>query len=355
MKNLIYFFLLLLIVEASAIPRFALMRGVQCKDCHYNPTGGIIRNEDGWKYGKNNLRMFRSSQSEISPAINENISFGLDFRMQYLYSQEKKKSDFQNMALGIYSNIKFSDDINFILEYGNYFQSYGILNILPFEGYIKAGYFSPNFGIKLDDHTAYTRNGDGSLLSSSSTKGLIFRSDYLQTGIELGFFPTDFSFITISAGQDKFPFSKEPVYIGSFELTPSINSINLKLGSSYGVFRNFDNKFNLMSFFGGIGFNRFSLLGEFVVANDYVQSGTKSQALMVETSYRILRGLDFVARYDRWIKNTEKMDEYSSHIILGFDFYPFSFVEIKSQYRLYLENPKIDKNNSFVLQFHFYY
>lgn len=358
MKKLFFFILIAITIDLQAIPRFALMRGNQCRDCHSNPTGGVIRNQDGWNYGKNNLRLFRSSKMDLSNKLNENISVGFDFRFQYLYSQELKRADFHKMAGSVYTNFNLSDEIHFISTYDlyrGYFEGYGILNILPLEGYIKVGSFYPNFGIHLDDHTAYTRNGDAGLLSTATSQGLIFASGYSQTGIEVGFYPTDFSFVTLSAGQDKTPFRNDLSYIGRFEISPSFVGLNFLVGSSYGIFRSFQNKFDLISFFGGFGFRRFSLLSEYVSAKDYLASNIKSQFLMIETSYRIRNGIDFVARYDRVVEDLNLRNNYSSHIILGFDFYPYSFVEIKTQYRLTLENPKIDRNNSFVLQFHFWY
>ncbi|MGB9665476.1 MAG: hypothetical protein ACPL25_11255 [Ignavibacteria bacterium] len=358
MKGLIFLFLLGFVVDLFAVPRFALMRGNQCRDCHSNPTGGVIRNEDGWNYGKNNLRLFKSSKADLSNKLNENISIGFDFRFQYLYSQEIKKTDFHKMAGGVYTNFELSDEFKFISTYDlyrGYFEGYGILNILPLEGYIKIGSFYPNFGIHLDDHTAYTRNGDAGLLNTATSQGLIFSSGYSQTGIEVGLYPTEFSFITLSAGQDKFPFRNDLSYIGRFEINPSLGDVNVLIGSSYGIFRQIQNKFNLLSFFGGFGFRKFSLLSEFVSAKDYFGTGVNSQFLMVETSYRLRNGIDFVARYDRMLNDLKEKNKYSSHIILGMDFYPFSFMEVKPQYRINLENPKIEKNNSFVLQFHFWY
>lgn len=358
MRKLLFILLGVFTINLFALPRFALMRGNQCRDCHSNPTGGVIRNKDGWNYGKNNLRLFKSSKKDLSNKLNENISIGFDFRFQYLYSEELKRTDFHKMAGGVYTNFELSDEFHFISTYDlyrGYFEGYGILNILPLEGYIKIGTFYPNFGIHLDDHTAYTRNGDAGLLNTTISQGLIFASGYNQTGIEVGFYPTDFSFITLSAGQDKFPFRNDLSYIGRVEINPSINGLNFLFGSSYGIFRSLQNKFDLISIFGGVGFRRFSLLGEFVNSKDYITQDIKSQFLMIETSYRIRNGIDLVARYDRIVSDLNIKNNYASHIIVGFDLFPYSFVEIKSQYRINLENPRIYKNNSFILQFHFWY
>jgi len=63
-KNfLIFSFILfcLLFSTAYSLPRFAVRLGDKCIDCHYNPTGGIIRSEDGWNFGKNILKLTAQS------------------------------------------------------------------------------------------------------------------------------------------------------------------------------------------------------------------------------------------------------------------------------------------------------
>ncbi len=160
-------------------------------------------------------------------------------------------------------------------------------------------------------------------------------------------------FFSVSAGQSYFPFRSDLSYIGRIEFTPSINSLNFLAGASYGIFRkpNEISPFSFKSFFGGIGNQKFSILGEAVLAKDYVAEDQSSLALMVESSVRI----DFVVRYDRAILDLKNKTNYNSHLILGFDLFPYSFIELKPQYRFNFENPKVEKNNSFVLQFHFWY
>lgn len=56
--------------ELKTLPRFTIMRGSQCKDCHSNPTGGLIRNEDGFNWGKNNLKVYKTNASSVSQKLN---------------------------------------------------------------------------------------------------------------------------------------------------------------------------------------------------------------------------------------------------------------------------------------------
>ena len=56
----------ILINTALSLPRFAVRLGDKCIDCHYNPTGGIIRNEDGWNFGKNIMSAITPRDQDFS-------------------------------------------------------------------------------------------------------------------------------------------------------------------------------------------------------------------------------------------------------------------------------------------------
>jgi len=99
MKVIVFFFSILFlsgsIYQNYSLPRFAVRLGDKCIDCHYNPTGGIIRSEDGWNFGKNIMSAISPREDEFAatPKIGDNITLGLDYRTQFLYSAEKKRTD----------------------------------------------------------------------------------------------------------------------------------------------------------------------------------------------------------------------------------------------------------------------
>ncbi|MDP2301001.1 MAG: hypothetical protein Q8N03_01090 [Ignavibacteria bacterium] len=353
------------ISESYALPRFALRTGGACIDCHVNPTGGGMRNESGWGYGKNNLKLFNTysnDEFEMSPYIGKNILFGIDYRTQYLakFDSTQKRTDFQNMTGAVYLNIEANEYLNLYAHYDfvqSLWQGYAIANILPFKGYIKVGTFSPNFGIRTDDHTAYTRGGDFGILASQ--KGLIYDPFYSETGIELGFNFNEFTNFTVSAGNpSRALFIKDPTYTTRLQFTPSFGDLNLLAGGSYASYKrgflgNIRN-INMYGGFFGLQLEEFSLLAEYDMAKSIINQDSLSTALMIEVSYRITKGLEAVVRYDRFDRNTEVTKDELSRIVLGVEFFPYSFIEIRPQFRINMEEPKID-NNAFVLQFHFWY
>src|SRR3989304_649787 len=334
-------FSLLFFGETLSLPRFALRENRSCVDCHVNPTGGIIRNRSGWSYSKNMMAM-------ISP-----------------------RSDFEKMNASLYADVDLSEDISFIARYDfiqNIWEGYGIAHLVPEVFYIKGGTFSPNFGIRLDDHTAYTRGGDLGLLFASGVKqGLIYNPTYVESGIEAGVNLYDFAFLTASVGnQSSALFAEDPSFTTNLKISPAISDeVGLFVGGSLGIYRDrrssgppkFQQIFPQVKMYGGyfgFGFENFTLMSEYDFADDYLISDTKSVFFMLEASYRIFKGLDAVFRFDRFDPDTKADRDDLNRYIIGFEFFPYSFIEIRPQYRIQSEKPSV-MNNSALIQFHIWY
>lgn len=366
------FLILILISDGFALPRFSLRGGGgNCLSCHVNPTGGNMRNRSGWTYGKNVLPMVSpSSDFQMSNRIGENIQFGLDLRGQALMRmRDKNDFGFHRMTGSVYTNVDLSEKISVFARYDfiqNIWEAYGIAHILPNNSYIKAGTFQPNFGIRIDDHTAYTRGGDIGLVTSARA-GLIYDPRYNETGIELGAYFGDFALLTASVGNPRsdIPFfpNSDLSWTANLNISPSISDdAALFFGASFNSFRGplppfFNRSYPAVKTFGGyagFGYGDFTIMGEFDIANNYLFKDTSSAALMIEAAYRIIKGLEFVVRLDRFDPNSKIDKDELTRVIVGFEIFPFSFIEIRPQYRIQMEDPKID-NDSFVLQFHIWY
>jgi hypothetical protein len=351
----------ILTLECYSLPRFSLRGQNNCGDCHYNPTGGLIRNDNGFFYGQNLLSMIspRTDEFTMSPKLNDNISIGLDFRGQFLYSQEKNRTDFQRMTGSIYTNIMLSKKINIIARYdfvNEIWEAYGVASILPNNSYIKGGSFQPYFGLRLDDHTAYTRGGDfSSFFTTGARSGLIYNPFYIEAGVELGVYLSDFVFLTTSVGTNlnNPTLTKDPTYTARLELNPSIGKVGLMIGGSYAAAK-IPQPTEFYGGFVGIGYDRFTLLAEFDQAKNLIGSDLKSNLVTAQVAYVIIIGLEAIVRYDWMDPNIDVSNDEIGHLIVGFEFVPYSFIEIRPQYRFLIEEPKVD-NDAVVLQLHFYY
>lgn len=364
--------ILLSVNELYALPRFALRQGGTCADCHVNPTGGLLRNSGGFAFGKNVLPMERvDKEFPMSQNIGENIQYGLDFRgNSYLYITEgHKRIDFQSMSGSIYTNVDLSEKISIFARYDFIWQiweAYGIAHILPNDGYIKGGTFTPNYGIRLDDHTAYTRGGDLGLITPGATKrGLIFDPRYIESGVEVGQYISDFAFITASVGNPRTPnvFVTDPSYTANLVFNPVISDVAaLMIGGSVAIFKQQifqGSKFifpetQMYGGYAGIGIGDFTLMGEYDIANNYVKQDSASSALMIEGAYRLFKGVEAVVRYDRFDPLTDVDKDDISRLIVGFEIHPYSFIEVRPQYRFQMEHPEIT-DDTFLVQLHLWY
>jgi hypothetical protein len=253
-----------------------------------------------------------------------------------------------------------ADNINVLGRYdfvNEIWEAYGVAHILPNNSYIKVGSFQPNYGIRMDDHTAYTRGGDYFLLATTGRNtGLIYNPFYTEAGIETGIFISDFALLTASAGANLYSnatLSKDPTYTSRLELTPSIGKVGLLFGGSYTAVK-LPRTADFYGGFFGLGYDRFSLLAEYDQAENVQAADIKSSMIMTEAAFVIIVGLELVVRYD-WIDPNKDLDnDEISRIIGGFEWFPYAFIEVRPQYRYIIEEPSID-NNSFVLQFHFWY
>jgi len=371
----IFFFTILFSIKAYSFPRFALSTGGNCIDCHVNPTGGEMRNDKGWKMSRNNLAMISPDEDfKMSNKLNDNIRFGFDVRGQLLGTLgDYKRIDFQNMSGLLYTSVDLSEQFKAFARYdyiNSVWEGYGIAQILPNGGYFKGGTFIPNFGIRLDDHTAYTRGGDLGFITSIAGKkqGLIYDPYYTETGIEAGVYIGDYVFITASAGRPvgrppQALLTNDPSYSGRIQFNPSIGeNVNLLLGGSFQRFRSpaIESLIppspitNMYGPFAGIGIGNFTLLAEYDMAKSYLIPDSITTAIMVEAAYKITKGIEVVLRYDRFDPSTNTDNDDVSRVVVGAAFYPYSFMEILPQYRFQMEHPSVN-NDAFLIQFHLLY
>ena len=147
-----------------------------------------MRQAFGTQYGREELPVPTWAEDfEIdgfSPDLSESFSIGADFRALWFARQlgASNTDEIWQMQGDVYMNFKIARKISLYLDKGLYrgFEIFGLFNILPANGFVKAGKFVPNYGTKMDDHTVYVRQ----MLGFSAELGRPER-----TGIEVGVSP----------------------------------------------------------------------------------------------------------------------------------------------------------------------
>lgn len=371
-------------LHTMALPRFALVVGARCGSCHVNPTGGQIRNEFGSTWDAENLTLPESREDDfpINTRINDNLSFGFDYRSQFIYDRLSKTTTFQAMTTSLYGAVRLSSKVVFYFKqdiingtYGSGFggtEVYGLVRLFPRGWYIKGGSFLPDYGWKIDDHTAYTRGGDVGILPGSQqpsiANGLIFGPNYKDIGAEVG---GTIENLTLTAGlfngsgniQPIDP-SQDKAYVAKVDYMGSLPFFNWRLGASGygfksfrmgGMFVGFASSDSIIVILGEIDWTHNYLLGSSVAEN------INTMAAFAEVDYRAIHGLWLVGRFDVFDPLQGVSDDDASpatntlkRIILGLEFFPYSFVEVRPQYRLLIEQPTIS-NDQALVQMHLWF
>jgi len=374
MKRLFFvlaFFLLasVLCETASALPRFASRTGAKCQSCHINPSGGGMRQAFGQQYGRETLPVPTWSDAfaldDFSTKLTEAVSVGADFRTLFYLQQipdtaqggtgatSTTNNAFFQMQGDVYMNFKLAKKVSIYLDKGIYagFEIFGLLNILPGNGYIKLGKFVPNYGWKLDDHRTFIRD----LTGFSAERG---RAEL--TGGEIGFNAGQF---TIMGGgfnaADGFGagVSKNKALLGRVDgIFKLSDDMNLGLGGN--VFTKEVGVSDRMTLFGGLGtlsYKDFSVMGEVDwISNKVVGKTTTGIVTYVEADYVATPGLDVKFIYEFADRDIDLKTGSMSRYSIGLEFFPISGVEVRPLYRFNQEDPKNVSDNEFNLLIHFY-
>jgi len=251
---------------------------------------------------------------------------------------------------------------------------YGLFKILPGNWYVKGGSFMPDYGWKIDDHTSYTRAGDLGFTGAGSHAGLFFLPNYYDLGFEVG---GSLSSISVTAGVFNGSGQKTPVdfkadkaYVAKVEYSGSFSAVNLRFGvSGYGY-----RSYKAAGIHLGLAFSEnLVVLGEMdwthhflnVYTGAYsapqVRENVHTMAAFAEVNYRAMQGLWLIGKYDRFDPLRGVSDDDVSaatnsvgRVTVGVEFFPYSFVEVRPQYRYTIERPSIS-NDVFLIQTHLWF
>ena len=344
--------------HAHALPRFSSRTGWKCQSCHVNPSGGGMRNPGGVTYGREELPVPTWSEEfgldEFTTELTNFVSVGADVRTLFFYQQgqtENQNAIFQ-MQGDLYINLKLAKKVNVYFDKGLYsgFEIFGQLNVLPANGYVKAGKFVPNYGLKVDDHRSYIREYAG--LSPEV-------GNPYYTGAEVAVSPGPASITggvyNSSEGRGESIDSRK-AFLGRVEgLFDVADDVYVGLGANV-LYKNvMGGKTNFLGGFGTLSIGDFTVLGEADLLKSDV-SGTKTDAfvLYVEGDYVVTPGFDLKAMYDFYDSDLDLATGTLSRYSFGFEFFPISGVEVRPLYRILKEKPTETDNDEFHLLVHFY-
>ncbi len=362
--------------QAIALPRFAVLTGAKCQSCHVNPSGGEMRQAFGVQYGREQLPVPEWSKEysidDFSNLLGNVLGIGADFRTLYFSQKASSASTdaFFQMQGDLYLNFRVARKVSLFLNKGLYsgFEAFALLGVLPANGSIKVGKFTPAFGTKLDDHTTYIRTYTGFSPELSRPE---------LTGLEVNVSPGP---ITVLGGifnsTDGFGAAEvsSKAYLGRVEgMFGGDGPVHVGLGGNVWynatVPQSVLQRINLVANvpvagtpkstiyggFGSVSVGRLALFGE----ADWMQlrsdlPTTKSFICYVEGDYPIIQGIAVKLAYDFYDPDVSLKTGSNTRYTAGVEFFPLPGVEVRPLYRI-LHGANLDQQNEFDLLLHLYF
>ena len=349
--------LLLAAVSSSGagLPKFASRLKLSCQSCHVNPTGGGMRKAFGVTYGQEELPVtaWQPDSGGFSTKLNEYIAFGADLRTLYLSEQgdPTARSSFLQMQTDIYVSAQVAKKATIAVAkgQGDRFEAFGLASVLPLGGYVKAGWFAPAYGLRMDDHTMFAR-----------AKTLFASNAGQDAGIELAISPGPLTLTgAVSNGASTTTDGNQAkALLGRAEGSFAFSLVNIQIGGAYYNNATTTGVVTLLGGFATVSFDEnLTLLGEFSRRRDFLNTTAATisgNILSLELDYLAIQGLDLKLGYDFYDEDTSLQTGTEQRFVVGAEFYPLAGVELRPMVVLRREEPTETKNDQLLVLLHLY-
>ncbi|MGH8014704.1 MAG: hypothetical protein ACREBV_00755 [Candidatus Zixiibacteriota bacterium] len=327
---------LLSVASLFSLPRLAAEHALACKSCHINPNGGGARTEFGNHSVAFNELCLPQTKKLVEekfkkPRLSESVLFGFDMRYLIL-----EKGRILRMQTDAFVSVEPFESFYYHLRFweNGVNENYALLYFDEQKYYVKFGRFAPAYGLRMDDHKTYVREQLG------------FGTNFYRDGLSLGAELLGTNFV------GEF-FNPSTQFVGGIHIFRAgyLNPISYLAGLSVRISEtvNGSNGMNphTRGVFGGISYNRFTLLGELDVAG----KGNDSILTYLGLNSRIEYGLYFIAEYNFFDQNKHLSSGVDEFVRLSLELYPLPFVLLRPSYTYYTKGILQDKDD-FFLQFH---
>lgn len=350
----IYFFpfFFLVVTNGFSLPRFAALTNLKCGSCHIDPNGGGMRNYYGAAmWGRESLPLHADSidmtTSGFTPRLNDFVSIGMDMQTLLYYQQQQNHTSFYQMQGDIYLCARLANNLLLYFNKGLYgFDVFGIANILPANGYVKIGRFTPAYGTRVDDHTTFIR---------AKTVFPYYNRD--DTGVELGISPIAFTWnVGVFNGED----GSDPSN-GSIRLITSraeayfrLDNMNISFGGSTWFNKGIAGNLTMYGGFAGLGYKNISVHAEVDLKNDKANLGTNEFISYLEANYLIIDGLDLKFIYDFYDPDLKYLTGSETRYSVGAEFFPLPGIKLSPIFRFHTTTLGDVQQNEFDFLAHFF-
>ncbi len=324
------------------------------------------------QYGREILPMHAFNEAaaieDFNPKLSESVSFGTDVRTLYQWLSVDHSSSFFEMEGELYLNVQLNKFLSVYLDKGLYqgFQVFGMLNFADDNFGIKIGNFLPAFGTRVDDHTAYHRQGVPGVLD------LPFGAHGEDTGVEAFYSPDHLLFTAgvyngVSGGTGGLSTAGFGRTHMAYVLRGEYNSrlfddvIGLNAGASYYANRDFNQEYTnlkITGIFGGIDLLKtVTVEAELdAVSREPLASpaSVTGRIVYIEGNVLVIPGIDLKVQYDFADPDIDMKSGTYSRIGGGAEIFILSGMELRPEYRITTDLTG-KKTEDFLAQVLFYF
>jgi hypothetical protein len=316
---------------AHAVPRYSARYEQNCMLCHVNPTGGGMRSE----YAVQELIPKELAMSAHRPAaftaleshLNKAVRIGADFRHQFMLEDEDSPQagvqGFFPMQGDVHLSFQLDEKYLLYVRRGlsNTYDLWALAHVLPYDGYVKAGRFTPPYGWHFDDHTAYVRSDLGFAPPANTDAGLELglapkRGD-LQVAITNGnlggVLDNDRRLAVSASGGVRFKVGPAAAYVGASGYAHPGATSDLDMAGAYG----------------SLAWGPFTWVGEgdFVRRDPATGPAQRSAVASHELGWLVKQGVEIVGTYDWYDPDRDLASGSRSRWGLGARVLPQPFLE----------------------------
>ena len=330
---------LLLLATASlySLPRLAAEHAVACKACHINPNGDGARTEFG-----NHAVAFQElclpqtkklvEKKFNKPRLSESVLIGFDTR--HLIFDNGRVIRMQTDAYVTFEPFK---ELYYHFNFGEsgIKENYALLYFDHQKYYIKAGHFSPAYGLRMADHA---------LITSFVRDRLGFGSNVYRNGLSLGAEIKGVNLVGEILKHNEQSVGGVHIFRPGF-IAPIGYLAGLSLRFSEKINGSTGLHPNTKGVFGAVAYDRFTLMGEI----DLAGASNDTVAVYGSLNTRLEYGLYLEAEYNYFEPNRHIKSGVDEFVRISLDIYPLPYVEIKPGYTYYTKGARKDEDDFFVL------
>ncbi|HEY5755353.1 MAG TPA: hypothetical protein VIU34_05990 [Steroidobacter sp.] len=331
---------------AQAEPYLAVREGLKCASCHFNPTGGGMRNAfgNGWAQSALPARRIEGTGTDAwTGVLNSFVALGGNLRANATYTDVPNNdaaSEFELEEMRAYLAITAVPD-RLAVYIDQRLAPGGSTNLEAFARYttkdqrwnVQAGQFYLPYGLRLEDDAAFIRQ----------VTGINFATP--DRGVQLGYESATISAqLAVSNGTASGPETDEGKQ-ASLRVEHVQNA--WRVGAGFNHNHTDEGNRQMQGVFAGVRTGPIAWLAEADYLTDETLGSTerKQWVGLIEGNWMITRGQNLKLTAEIFEPDTDVDEDEQNRFSLVWEYFPFQFVQLRVGARVYDGIPQNDLQN----------